>query len=97
MTLLAFILGMTDLILLATILEYGHRIADLEDIDNPKKWKEQDHWNKYVSKKINLMFKKLGMFPYDGSYIYNEALENDLDLNPPREPLPIERDTSGTP
>ena len=93
MVLLTFILGITDLVLLVVVLKYGHRLENLEDVDNPKKWERQHEWNTYVSKKIDMMFRKLGMFPYDGNYVYLSTLEAIPELNPPHEPLPVLEDT----
>ena len=90
MTVLALILGLTDLVLLAVILEYGHRLSDLENIENHKKWQNQYDWNKYVSKKLDTIFRNLGIWPYDGSYKHDDALNHVEELNPTHPPVNVD-------
>ena len=90
MTALALVLGLTDLVLLAVILEHGHRLSDLERIDNPKKWENQYDWNRYVSKKLDILFRNLGIWPYDGSYKHDETLNYVEELNPPHPPVNVD-------
>lgn len=92
MTAIALILGLTDLLLLSVIMSYGRRIEELEKIDNPKKWKNLYHWNEYVSKKLDMLFRNLGIWPYDGSYKHNEALNYVEELNPTKRPVNIDID-----
>ena len=90
MTALALVLGLTDLVLLAVILEHGHRLSDLERIDNPKKWENQYDWNRYVSKKLDILFRNLGIWPYDGSYKHDETLNYVEELNPTHPPVNVD-------
>lgn len=92
MTVMAIVLGLTDLTLLAVIICYGKRIKELESIDNHKKWKNQYNWNEYVSKKLDMLFRNLGIWPYDGSYKHNEALNYVEELNPTKRPVNIDVD-----
>lgn len=92
MTVMAIVLGLTDLVLLAVIICYGKRIKELESIDNHKKWKNQYNWNKYVGKKLDMLLRNLGIWPYDGSYQHNEALNYVEELNPTQRPVNIDID-----
>ncbi len=92
MTIIALVLGLTDLALIAVIVSYGRRIKELEKIDNPKKWKNLYYWNEYVSKKLDMLFRNLGIWPYDGSYKHNEALNYVEELNPTERPVNIDID-----
>lgn len=92
MTAIALVLGLTDLVLLSVIMNYGRRIKDLEKIDNPKKWKSQNHWNGYVSRKLDMLFMNLEIWPYDGNYKHNKELNYVEELNPTQCPPNIDID-----
>ena len=45
-----------------------------------------------MSKKLDMLFRNLGIWPYDGSYQHNEALNYVEELNPTQRPVNIDID-----